>query len=99
VFQPHLFTRTRDFLTEFARSLELLDDIILLPIYPARELPLPGIDSQLLLDNISKPTKKLVEKQVLLAELTGSPRQVIVMLGAGDIDALVGPVAAAFSGK
>ena len=99
VFQPHLFTRTRDFLPEFARSLELLDDIILLPIYPARELPLPGIDSQLLLDNISKPTKKLVDKQFLLAELTGSPRQVIVMLGAGDIDALVSPVAAAFSGK
>jgi len=51
------------------------------------------------LDNISKPTKKLVEKHNLLAELTGSPRQVIVMLGAGDIDALVSPVAAAFSGK
>ncbi|MFM2201597.1 MAG: hypothetical protein RL040_797 [Bacteroidota bacterium] len=99
VFQPHLFTRTRDFLEEFARSLELLDDVILLPIYPARELPLAGIDSQLLLDNISKPTKKLVEKYDLLAELTGSPRQVIVMLGAGDIDALVSPVAAAYSGK
>jgi UDP-N-acetylmuramate--alanine ligase len=98
VFQPHLFTRTRDFLEDFARSLELLDDVILLPIYPARELPLPGIDSQLLLDNISKPTKKLVEKHNLLAELTGSPRQVIVMLGAGDIDALVSPVATAYSG-
>jgi UDP-N-acetylmuramate--alanine ligase len=99
VFQPHLFTRTRDFLEDFARSLELLDDVILLPIYPARELPLPGIDSQLLLDNISKPAKKLVQKHDLLAELTGSPRQVIVMLGAGDIDALVSPVSAAFSGK
>ena len=99
VFQPHLFTRTRDFLEDFARSLELLDDVILLPIYPARELPLPGIDSQLLLDNISKDTKKLVEKSDLLAELTGSPRQVVVMLGAGDIDALVSPVAKAFSGK
>jgi UDP-N-acetylmuramate--alanine ligase len=99
VFQPHLFTRTRDFLEDFARSLESLDDIILLPIYPARELPLPGIDSQLLLDNISKPTKKLVEKRDLLAELTGKPRQVIVMLGAGDIDALVSPVTAAFSEK
>ncbi|MFM7234048.1 MAG: UDP-N-acetylmuramate--L-alanine ligase [Flavobacteriales bacterium] len=97
VFQPHLFSRTRDFLADFARSLELLDDIILLPIYPARELPIAGIDSQLLLDNISKPTKKLVEKHDLLAELTGSPRQVIVMLGAGDIDALVSPVATAFS--
>jgi UDP-N-acetylmuramate--alanine ligase len=99
VFQPHLFSRTRDFLTDFARSLELLDDVILLPIYPARELPIPGIDSQLLLDNISKATKKLVEKHNLLAELTGSPRQVIVMLGAGDIDALVSPVATAFSAK
>jgi UDP-N-acetylmuramate--alanine ligase len=99
VFQPHLFTRTRDFLEGFARSLELLDDIILLPIYPARELPLPGIDSQLLLDNISKPTKKLVDKHNLLAELTGRPRQVVVMLGAGDIDALVSPVTAAFSEK
>ena len=99
VFQPHLFTRTRDFLEEFARSLDLLDDVILLPIYPARELPLPGIDSQLLLDNISIPTKKLVEKHNLLAELTGSPRQVIVILGAGDIDALVSPIAEAFSGK
>lgn len=99
VFQPHLFSRTRDFLEGFARSLEMLDDIILLPIYPARELPMPGIDSQLLLDNISKPSKKLIDKQFLLAELTGSPREVIVMLGAGDIDALVSPVAAAFSGK
>lgn len=97
VFQPHLFTRTRDFADDFARSLEILDDILLLPIYPARELPLPGIDSQMLLDKITKPSKKLVEKSELLAELRSKPRQVIVMLGAGDIDALVSPVAAEFS--
>ncbi|MBX7050513.1 MAG: UDP-N-acetylmuramate--L-alanine ligase [Flavobacteriales bacterium] len=97
VFQPHLFSRTRDFADEFARSLEILDDIILLPIYPARELPMPGIDSQMLLDKITKPSKKLVQKGELLAELRSKPRQVIVMLGAGDIDALVSPVAAAFS--
>ncbi len=97
VFQPHLFSRTRDFADEFARSLELLDDIILLPIYPARELPMPGIDSQMLLDKITKPTKKLVEKSELLAELRSKPREVIVMLGAGDIDAMVNPVEKAFS--
>jgi UDP-N-acetylmuramate--alanine ligase len=96
VFQPHLFTRTRDFADEFARSLELLDDVILLPIYPARELPIPGIDSQMLLDKISGKPKKLVDKGNLLAELRSKPRQVVVMLGAGDIDALVSPVAAAF---
>lgn len=97
VFQPHLFSRTRDFADGFVASLEMLDEVILLPIYPARELPIPGIDSQLLLDNISKPGKKLVQKGDLLAELTSSPREVIVMLGAGDIDALVAPVAAAYS--
>ncbi len=96
VFQPHLFTRTRDFADEFARSLELLDDIVLLPIYPARELPIPGIDSQMLLDKISGKPKKLVNKGDLLAELRSKPRQVVVMLGAGDIDALVAPVVAAF---
>jgi UDP-N-acetylmuramate--alanine ligase len=96
VFQPHLFSRTRDFADEFARSLELLDDIILLPIYPARELPIPGIDSQMLLDKISEKPKKLVDKGNLLAELRSKPRQVVVMLGAGDIDALVTPVATAF---
>ncbi len=97
VFQPHLFTRTRDFADGFSEALSLLDEVILLPIYPARELPLPGIDSQMLLDNISTRAKKLVEKGDLLAELTSSPREVIVMLGAGDIDALVAPVAAAYS--
>lgn len=97
VFQPHLYTRTRDFADGFAEVLSLLDEVILLPIYPARELPLPGIDSQMLLDNISTRVKKLVQKGDLLAELTSSPREVIVMLGAGDIDALVAPVAAAYS--
>lgn len=97
VFQPHLFSRTRDFADEFCRSLELLDEIILLPIYPAREQPRPGIDSQMLLDNISKTSKILVEKSELLAELKRNRRQIIVMLGAGDIDALVPQVAAAYS--
>ncbi|MFM7813150.1 MAG: glutamate ligase domain-containing protein, partial [Flavobacteriales bacterium] len=98
VFQPHLFSRTRDFAEEFARSLELLDDIILLPIYPAREKPMPGIDSQWLLDKIQGKPKILVEKGDLLATLKQSPRDVIVMLGAGDIDALVPLVSHAYGG-
>jgi UDP-N-acetylmuramate--alanine ligase len=97
VFQPHLFSRTRDFADEFAVSLSLLDEIILLPIYPAREQPMPGIDSQMLLDKISKSSKNLVEKSELLAELKRNEREVIVLLGAGDIDALVPQVVAAYS--
>lgn len=91
VFQPHLFTRTRDFADDFAKSLELLDEIILLPIYPARELPIEGIDSQMLLDKISKSSKKLVEKGELLNVLKSHPPKVLLTLGAGDIDTLVDP--------
>lgn len=97
VFQPHLYSRTRDFADEFAQSLSLLDDIILLPIYPAREQPMPGIDSQMLLDKISKSSKNLVEKSELLAELKRKKREVILLLGAGDIDALVPQVVDAYS--
>ncbi len=96
VFQPHLFSRTRDFADEFAQSLDLLDQILLLPIYPAREQPIPGIDSQMLLNKISKKDKNLVQKSELLAELKKMNPTVLVMLGAGDIDALVPAVAAAF---
>lgn len=93
VFQPHLFTRTRDFADGFVEVLSQLDHCILLPIYPARELPISGIDSQMLLDKISAPTKKLVGKSELLAELSELRPEVLLMLGAGDIDALVQPVA------
>ena len=92
VFQPHLFTRTRDFAEGFSQSLALLDEIILLPIYPARELPISGIDSQMLLDNISTKPGKLLQKSELLAELRRVKPEVVMMLGAGDIDALVQPV-------
>ena len=99
IFQPHLFSRTRDFVDEFARSLELLDEIILLPIYPARELPMPGIDSQWLLDKITKPSKILVQKSELLDELKSRNLEVVLMLGAGDIDALVEPVRKALENR
>ncbi|MFN0031634.1 MAG: UDP-N-acetylmuramate--L-alanine ligase [Flavobacteriales bacterium] len=96
VFQPHLFSRTRDFADEFATSLSMLDEIILLPIYPAREQPMEGVHSQMLLDKITKAEKILVEKTGLLAELKQKPRELVLMLGAGDIDALVTPVQQAY---
>lgn len=92
IFQPHLYTRTRDFADEFAQSLDLLDDIILLPIYPARERPLPGIDSQLILNKLKTRSKKLVEKSELLYELKSHNFDILLTLGAGDIDALVLPI-------
>ncbi|MGB5647931.1 MAG: UDP-N-acetylmuramate--L-alanine ligase [Muriicola sp.] len=85
VFQPHLYSRTRDFIEEFARSLSRFDSIILLEIYPAREEPIPGVNSQWLLDMITNPHKKLVAKSDLVAEIKAQKPQVLVTLGAGDI--------------
>lgn len=93
VFQPHLFSRTRDFLDGFVSSLNALDGLILLPIYPARELPIEGIDSQLILDKISILDKKLLEKSELLEIGIPADWEVVLMLGAGDIDQLVNPLA------
>jgi UDP-N-acetylmuramate--alanine ligase len=88
-FQPHLFTRTRDFADDFAQALSLLDEIILLPIYPARELPIEGVDSEMLLDLMQHQQKQLVSKQELLELIDEIISGVIITLGAGDIDALV----------
>lgn len=85
VFQPHLYSRTRDFVAEFARSLSRFDSIILLDIYPAREKPLPGVTSQWLLDMINNPKKKLISKKELAKEIKAQNPQVLVTLGAGDI--------------
>lgn len=92
VFQPHLFTRTRDFADDFAKSLNLLDKIILLEIYPAREKPIEGVDSQWLLDKISNPQKKRINKERLLQSLDVESLDVLLTLGAGDIDTLVQPL-------
>lgn len=86
IFQPHLFSRTRDFADLFARSLELLDEVILLDIYPARELPIPGITSQMLLNKIGLKSKKLCTSTTLLPELEKLKPEVLLTLGAGDID-------------
>ncbi len=93
IFQPHLYTRTRDFADEFAAVLSTLDEVILLPIYPARELPIPGIDSEMLLGKISLPDKHLLSKQALVAEIAERAHKmapvVVLTIGAGDIDRLV----------
>ena len=93
VFQPHLFTRTRDFAAEFSRTLSLADEVILLDIYPAREQPLPGITSAILLREITLPRKSIQTKaQVLAAARTDDTFDVLATVGAGDIDTLVGPL-------
>lgn len=85
VFQPHLFSRTRDFGNEFAESLEKFDEVVLLDIYPAREEPIEGITSEWLLKKINNPNKKLCSKNELSKKVSGSGAKIIVMLGAGDI--------------
>ncbi len=93
IFQPHLFSRTRDFADEFAASLSMLDEVILLDIYPARELPIKGIDSKMLLDKIKNVSRKdLYSKDELIEKLVGRNLQVLLTIGAGDIDQLVLPI-------
>lgn len=87
VFQPHLYTRTRDFYQEFANSLSLLDEVILLDIYPARELPIEGVSSRLIYDHLRPGMEKtLCHKEDLLQLLQGKDIDVLITLGAGDID-------------
>lgn len=97
IFQPHLYSRTRDFAEGFARSLSLLDEVILLDIYPARELPIPGITSQILFDAISIPAKTLCTKAELGGIMKTKLPEVLITLGAGDIDKLVQPLKQLYS--
>ena len=89
VFQPHLFSRTRDFADDFAKSLSSFDEVVLLDIYPARELPMEGINSQWLMNKITNANKKLVLKDTLIPVILASDATVIVTIGAGDIGELV----------
>lgn len=89
VFQPHLFTRTRDFMDGFAESLSLADRVILLDIYPARELPIPGVTSAALLDKITSKEKFLCSKEELLNKIKSIDPELIMTVGAGDIDRFV----------
>ncbi len=89
IFQPHLYSRTKDFADEFARSLELLDELILMEIYPARELPIEGITSQWLLDKVNLKNKMVCSKNDLVNKVASKQREVLLTLGAGDIDTFV----------
>ena len=92
VFQPHLFSRTKDLADAFAHSLDMADEVILLPIYPARELPMEGVTSELLLHKMTIPKKQVLNKEQLKDWVVTNQPKLIVMAGAGDIDALVQPV-------
>jgi UDP-N-acetylmuramate--alanine ligase len=92
VFQPHLFSRTRDFYDEFAASLSLLDEVILLDIYPARELPIEGVSSAQLLNKITIASKQLVSREELPELVASKNPEVLLTLGAGDIDSLIEPL-------
>lgn len=92
VFQPHLFSRTKDFINDFAISLSKFDAVILLDIYPAREFPIEGVSSQWLLDKITIPSKRLSSKEKVIENIKKSTAQVVTILGAGDIGELVQPI-------
>lgn len=89
IFQPHLYSRTRDFAPQFATALSLADELILLDIYPARELPIPGVTSKLILDKVTCTAKELYTRNLLLEKIKGRNFEVLLVVGAGDIDRLL----------
>jgi len=99
VFQPHLFSRTQDFGADFAKSLSQFDRIIVLEIYPARELPIAGIDAQWLCNQIENPNKAIVAKSDLIAQICAAQESVIVTIGAGDIGEMVKEIKTALEQK
>ncbi len=92
VFQPHLFSRTKDFAEDFAVSLSKFDEVLLLDIYAARELPIKGIDATWLLNKIENKNKKLTRKKTLLKDIQQSSAKVVAMLGAGDIGVMISDI-------
>jgi UDP-N-acetylmuramate--alanine ligase len=92
VFQPHLFTRTRDFVDGFAKSLDMADEILMMNIYPARELPIEGVTSAIIMEKMKNPNKKLVEDNDLLNIISKADLEVILTIGAGNIDRFVQPI-------
>lgn len=92
IFQPHLFSRTRDFMKDFCRELSEIDDLILLPIYPAREEPIPGITSDKLLESISTQNKQVLLPENAVKYVTKNTTGVVLTIGAGDIDKIIQPI-------
>jgi UDP-N-acetylmuramate--alanine ligase len=92
IFQPHLFSRTRDFAEEFAESLSLLDELILLEIYPAREMPMQGVNSQLIASRVTLDSVMVSSREELGEKVLASDASIVLTLGAGDIDQLIEPL-------
>jgi UDP-N-acetylmuramate--alanine ligase len=92
IFQPHLFSRTKDFADDFAKSLSAFDEVLLLDIYPAREVPMEGITSDWLLGKMTNEHKKVISKLDLIPSILKSEAKIIVTIGAGDIGELVQPI-------
>ena len=92
IFQPHLYTRTRDFADEFAEALSNVDKLIMLDIYPAREVPIPGVTSEIIFDNVTAPEKVIMVKEELMAYLKDEPIDTLITFGAGNIDRFIGPI-------
>ena len=92
IFQPHLYTRTRDFAPEFAKALSLLDKLILLDIYPAREEPIPGVTSEIIFKDVTCAEKVLLQKEELMDYIAREPLDVLVTFGAGNIDRFIEPI-------
>ena len=100
LFQPHLYTRTRDFYKEFAESLSMLDEVVLCDIYPAREKPIPGVTSKLIYDQLKPGVEKaMVKKEDVLDYVRSRDFDVLIVLGAGDLDNLVGQIASIINSK
>uniref|UniRef100_UPI00344F646B UDP-N-acetylmuramate--L-alanine ligase n=2 Tax=Mucilaginibacter sp. TaxID=1882438 RepID=UPI00344F646B len=92
IFQPHLFTRTRDFADGFAEALDLSDELIMLDIYPARELPIEGVNAEMILQRMKLSNKRLSSKQTVVNEIKAKKPELLLTVGAGDIDTLVQPL-------
>ena len=92
IFQPHLYTRTRDFADEFAKALSAVDKLILLDIYPAREEPIPGVTSEMIFKDVTAPEKVLLKKEELMDYLADEPIDVLATFGAGNIDRFIEPI-------
>ncbi|MDX2278978.1 MAG: UDP-N-acetylmuramate--L-alanine ligase [Saprospiraceae bacterium] len=99
IFQPHLYSRTRDFAEGFAAALDRLDEVILLDIYPAREQPIPGVTSSLIFDKMKQTKKILLVKTALMNYLNEHPASILLTMGAGDIDTYIAPIKRLFEAK
>ena len=92
IFQPHLYSRTRDFVDGFAETLDLADEVILLPVYPARELPIEGVNSEMVLNKMKIYNKQVLDKAAVLEWIKNNKTELLITAGAGDIDTLVEPI-------